>query len=337
MIPIGPVIVRKQLAASREQVWHFLVNTQLRDKWFAGLEFGDARGAVAAWAAKSGIVDVYVRGHVLGFSWAASGELPTSVLITLRTAAEGTLLTVTETGFDALVAGEAAALSAEKTWTQVLHALGEADLSAAEVPAEYLQDFVDPATTPVDIDEAVQLETTQIANDQRAGSIENTADKGAECCSKQAEIDDVDVKSATISGNQSENIVVDCAAGARSVASADNTTDIDIDNNTIISDVTAAQIAVAPAAETLAPAAENLESTVETLVPEVENISEQLQNASTHLESKDDTDSNSIDAFAELFDTAIAEVAATDAAVQNNQESQASTATPNKKRKWWKR
>lgn len=118
MIPVGPVTARRHIEAPRESVWSWLGDPDLRQRWWPDLEL-EARvgGRVAEYWAEgegedrverdaSGDVDVWIVGHAIGFRWTAAGdESATSVLISLLSDSGETIVTVTETGFDAFPDG----------------------------------------------------------------------------------------------------------------------------------------------------------------------------------------------------------------------------------------
>lgn len=182
MIPLGPVVARQQVAASRETVWHFIVDEARRSEWFAGLQFGAARAAVVSTGDKQGVLDVFIRGHVLGFKWAEAEQLPTSVILTLRTVSSGTLVTVTETGFDALREGAAAAAAAQQQWNQALQTLAAADFSEVAVPELYadheaaLAAAAAAADQPVAVSAAEQDETAQSVEPGLSAAVAPDAD-----------------------------------------------------------------------------------------------------------------------------------------------------------------
>ncbi len=147
MIPIGPVIARARVAAAREEVWAWITDLSRRERWLPGLTLGEGlSGEVqviadhsASGEALSGNIDVWVAGHALGWHWAADEAAQTAPLVTLRSNAEGTLVTLTETGFDALENGAEAAQAAQTLWQDALDKLRElaavSETEAAPEPA----------------------------------------------------------------------------------------------------------------------------------------------------------------------------------------------------------
>ena len=130
MIPVGPVVVRAQIAATRDSVWAALV----QQSWYADLKFARelfGEATISGSREASGKVDVWVPGHVLGFKWAGEGEKPTAVLVTLRSRGDSTDLTLTETGFDALENGAQVAAAAQLGWDAAFARLAETDFAAA--------------------------------------------------------------------------------------------------------------------------------------------------------------------------------------------------------------
>lgn len=133
MIPLGPVVARSRMNAARATVWAHLTDPGLRLKWWDSLELepgvGGAVRATGEAGELAGVVDVWVAGHALGFTWNAPGaERGTAVLMTLRSQGYQTGITVTETGFDALADGAARAELAGREWTRFVEALGDASL-----------------------------------------------------------------------------------------------------------------------------------------------------------------------------------------------------------------
>lgn len=114
MIPVGPVTARRHLESPRESVWPWLADPEQRASWWPDLEIEPRVGGRVAeyWAEgegedrverdASGDVDVWIVGHAIGFRWTAAGDdTATSVLISLLSDSGETIVTVSETGFDA--------------------------------------------------------------------------------------------------------------------------------------------------------------------------------------------------------------------------------------------
>lgn len=148
MIPLGPVVVKTQVSAQRSTVWAFLTRADLRGEWWPELRL-DARygGSVSErWSEgegdefvsrdASGEVDVAVDGHALGFRWKdADDARSTAVLITLRSSGDGTAVTVSEMGFDALSDAADRAASSHEGWRVLLADLAAvAEASGDELP-----------------------------------------------------------------------------------------------------------------------------------------------------------------------------------------------------------
>lgn len=148
MIPLGPVVVKTQVSAQRSTVWAFLTRADLRGEWWPELRL-DARygGSVSErWSEgegdefvsrdASGEVDVAVDGHALGFRWKdADDARSTAVLITLRSSGDGTAVTVSEMGFDALSDAADRAASSHEGWRVLLADLAAvAEASGDEIP-----------------------------------------------------------------------------------------------------------------------------------------------------------------------------------------------------------
>lgn len=139
MIPLGPVVARSRTKATRATVWAYLTDSNLRAQWWDGLQVEGGLGGAVRLTGESraldGVIDVWVAGHALGFTWEAEGEdRGTAVLITLRSQGYHTGVTVTETGFDSLARGAANADLAGREWTKFVDALAEASLAGEEDP-----------------------------------------------------------------------------------------------------------------------------------------------------------------------------------------------------------
>ena len=149
MIPLGPVVARNRVGATRAAVWTFIADRERRARWWPELELdarvggevaerwseGEGDSAVSRDAA--GRVDVLVDGHALGFTWREAGdERDTAVLLTLRTQGAETGITVTETGFDALPSAADRAAASQEGWAVLLR-----DLTAAVAEAAAAGEF----------------------------------------------------------------------------------------------------------------------------------------------------------------------------------------------------
>lgn len=114
MIPVGPVTARRHLEVPRESVWSWFADSEQRASWWPDLEIEPRVGGQVTerWAEgegddrverdASGEVDVWIIGHAIGFRWTEAGDsAATSVLVSLLSDSGETIVTVTETGFDA--------------------------------------------------------------------------------------------------------------------------------------------------------------------------------------------------------------------------------------------
>lgn len=133
MIPLGPVVARSRMNAARATVWAHLTDPDLRLQWWDAFELESGLGGAVRSTGEAGelvgVVDVWVAGHALGFTWSAPGaERGTAVLMTLRSQGYQTGITVTETGFDSLADGAARAELAGREWARFVEALAAADL-----------------------------------------------------------------------------------------------------------------------------------------------------------------------------------------------------------------
>lgn len=133
MIPVGPVTARRQLEVPRELVWPWLADPEQRATWWPDLEIEQKSGGRVSeyWAEgegddrverdASGTVDVWIVGHAIGFRWAAAGDpASTSVLISLLSDSGETIVTVTETGFDAFEDGAHRVRASAEGWDLLL-------------------------------------------------------------------------------------------------------------------------------------------------------------------------------------------------------------------------
>lgn len=167
MIPLGPVVARGRTKASRAVVWSHLTDSKLRQAWWDGLHLepglGGAVRSTSGPRTLSGVIDVWVAGHAVGFTWnGEDDERGTAVLITLRSQGYLTGVTVTETGFDALPDAAARAELAGQVWSGFVTDLAEASLvdieaePAADVelaPLEIEGEFAEAAETdPIEVD-----------------------------------------------------------------------------------------------------------------------------------------------------------------------------------------
>jgi uncharacterized protein YndB with AHSA1/START domain len=133
MIPVGPVTARRHASVSRESLWTCLADPEHRADWWPDLELEPRVGGIIAerWAEgdgddfverdASGEVDVWVVGHAIGFWWLGAGDhASTSVLISLLSDSGETIVTVTETGFDAFADGAHRVRASAEGWAVLL-------------------------------------------------------------------------------------------------------------------------------------------------------------------------------------------------------------------------
>lgn len=133
MIPVGPVTARRQIEAPRESVWSWLADPEQRVAWWPDLVLEPKVGGSVTeyWAEgegderverdASGEVDVWIVGHAIGFRWSAAGDgASTSVLLSLLSDSGETIVTVTETGFDAFPDGAHRVRASAEGWDMLL-------------------------------------------------------------------------------------------------------------------------------------------------------------------------------------------------------------------------
>lgn len=181
-MPLGPVVARCEMRASRDLVWALVSEAESRSLWWPTVDL-DARlgGAVSEqWFETegdtelardaSGEVDVLVEGHALGFRWQEAGdESTTAVLITLREFDESTVITVTETGFDALIDAPERAADAQESWDELLSGL------TAVVEAESEAQEPEPDAEEFGAD-TVELESDTVEFELRTEELDSDTD-----------------------------------------------------------------------------------------------------------------------------------------------------------------
>ncbi|GAA1622954.1 SRPBCC family protein [Leucobacter chromiireducens] len=145
MIPLGPVVARARLQATRAAAWVYLADADRRAEWWPelrlepqvggaiGERWSEDTGETSVSRDASGTVDVWVDGHAIGFTWREAGDQrDTAVLLTLRSQGDETGITVTETGFDGLPDSAARAAGSQDGWQVLLRDLSLAVTAAAE-------------------------------------------------------------------------------------------------------------------------------------------------------------------------------------------------------------
>lgn len=186
MVPLGPVVVKTQVNATRTTVWAYLVRADLRADWWPELRLDPRFGGVVGerWSEgegedlvgrdATGDVDVLVEGHALGFRWKDAGDSrQTAVLITLRTADEQTAVTVSEMGFDALSDAADRAASSQEGWRLLLSDLAEVSEASGDV-------IPDPPTFEPEPDPEPEPELDPEPEPEAATEPEDTRDLEAE-------------------------------------------------------------------------------------------------------------------------------------------------------------
>ncbi|MGO1538794.1 MAG: SRPBCC family protein [Leucobacter sp.] len=146
MVPLGPVVVKTQVNATRITVWAHLVRADLRADWWPELSLDPRFGGVVTecWSEgegddlvsrdATGEIDVLIEGHALGFRWKDAGDSrQTAVLVTLRSADQQTAVTVSEMGFDALSDAADRAASSQEGWRLLLSDLAAVSEASGNV------------------------------------------------------------------------------------------------------------------------------------------------------------------------------------------------------------
>ncbi len=155
MSTVGLVLASKTADASCDLVWSHIVDADLRQGWWSGSQIEAKLGGSVRehWSEGSGdskvvrdatgVIDVCISGHVLGFRWRDAVDAhDTEVLLTLRSgdsgSASSTDITVTETGFGRFADASERIADAQQGWIDLLTALVAA-VNAAELEARATQ------------------------------------------------------------------------------------------------------------------------------------------------------------------------------------------------------
>ena len=198
MIPLGPVVARSRVGVERAAAWTYLVEQDRRAEWWPELQL-DARvgGTVAErWSEgegddavsrdAAGVVDVWVEGHAIGFTWREAGDdRDTAVLVTLRTQGLDTGITVTETGFDALPAAAERAAASQEGWQVLLRDLVTALEQAQSAGAFGERDAAPVAAAAVG---ALEVVAPEIDGELEDGALADT-DARAESSDEELELE----------------------------------------------------------------------------------------------------------------------------------------------------
>lgn len=220
MIPLGPVVARSRVRASRAAVWATVIDPELRHAWWPELEleprlggsiaerWTETSGETAVTRDASGDVDVWVEGHAIGFRWSEAGdEHSTAVLVTLRSQGPETGITVTETGFDVLPSAAERAAASQDGW-QVLLADLVASVEAAVAAGAFVEESaavheaaaenaVEESSEVEEEDEVeVALDTDTVAEVQDDVDAEVKDDVAAEIEVAPEDVDDASVEAA---------------------------------------------------------------------------------------------------------------------------------------------
>lgn len=224
MIPLGPVVARSRVRASRAAVWATVIDPELRQAWWPELQleprlggsvaerWTETSGDTAVTRDASGDVDVWVEGHAIGFRWSEAGdEHSTAVLVTLRSQGPETGITVTETGFDALPSPAERAAASQDGWQVLL-----ADLVASVEAAVAAGTFADDSAT---------ADVSAVENEAEAASEEETEEE-----SDAEEVSGAEAETEAVSETDT-----DSGAGSASEAASldDDDDDDDVSNETV--------------------------------------------------------------------------------------------------------
>ena len=220
MIPLGPVVARNRVGATRAAVWTFIADRGRRALWWPELELdGRVGGAVSErWSEgegeeavsrdAAGTIDVWVEGHALGFTWRESGDArETAVLLTLRTQGAETGITVTETGFDALPGAAERAAASQEGWSVLLRDLTTAVAEAAAA-GEFSAAGIAAYEARLAAEEAPAGESAEADQDQDQDQdpAEAVAEPGEDAASEEETEDEVGTATADSDATDAEAV-----------------------------------------------------------------------------------------------------------------------------------
>jgi hypothetical protein len=199
MNPVGPVIARVRVGLTRQETWDLLTQYFEGERLESQLTF-DTVGP------QQGKIDVWVRGHVVGWKWMREDGKSTAPLITLRPTEGATQVTVTETGFDAFAEGASRAHAAQEEWEHFLddfvsgHEAPEPAESAESAAAESAayEPAHEPAGVTADAGRAQDQETDgesysepgEEADEQPESAADDVQDSSAEHAQREEATDD---------------------------------------------------------------------------------------------------------------------------------------------------
>lgn len=252
MIPLGPVVARSKVGVARSDVWTFLADRGRRAEWWPELRLdGTVGGTVAErWSEgegesavsrdASGVIDVWVDGHAIGFTWREAGDdRDTAVLLTLRTQGPETGITVTETGFDALPGAADRAAASQEGWAVLLRDLTAA-ITAADEAGAFTADGIaayvahrDAVAAGGDSEDSAGESAPDLGVSEAGGDVESAGEgSGAEAgveADAEADVDaeagaEVDAESVVEPGAEA---VVDTEADSEAESDADEEVESD--------------------------------------------------------------------------------------------------------------
>lgn len=132
MVQLGPVVVRKTIAATQEVVWRILIDAQQRHLWWPDTTIDALVGGeiTEVWQEGEhtnlvsrnahGVIDVLIPERTLGFRWRDQADAhTTTVVIMIRPADEDhehTTITVIESGFAHLPDATTLVQAAQEGW-----------------------------------------------------------------------------------------------------------------------------------------------------------------------------------------------------------------------------
>ncbi|MFC5337977.1 SRPBCC family protein [Leucobacter denitrificans] len=219
MATVGLVLARKTASAPRDLVWAHVVDAELRQVWWPGSQveaslggsvseqWSDGAGDSEVVRDASGVIDVCISGHVLGFRWRdAADEFETEVLLTLRSgestadgsadsaypsgavgASESTDITVSETGFGRFADASERIADAQQGWIELLTALVTTVEAAVETadsaPGENLAPYEEnrsEASPDAPTSPDAEPDSTEVGEDDSEAEIDAEAEPNVE-------------------------------------------------------------------------------------------------------------------------------------------------------------
>jgi uncharacterized protein YndB with AHSA1/START domain len=148
-VSLDSVMLGRHFDTTRDALWKRISTEHIRTLWWPDSTLNLVAGGTVATqllcsdgstCELTGMNDVFIEGHALGFSWHRPNERhETSVLLTLTSLMGSTQLSVLEIGFRTAPNSAERLIDASNHWTRCLTALGDAITHEAhENPAHTL-------------------------------------------------------------------------------------------------------------------------------------------------------------------------------------------------------